>query len=122
MFRYEENVENPRVRFDEPLCHFSGNHCFGNGRDILRFFAHGVVTDCSRTVRLRNIAQLEAVPARAVVHDMPSAVIEQEARVLHAAENVCVVAMRDADCRGVSRPSRIFEKRGRYRRFPVHFP
>ena len=29
-----------------------------------------------------------------LVHDMPSAVIEQEARVLHAAENVCVV--RDA--------------------------
>ncbi|WP_270703962.1 hypothetical protein [Bacteroides xylanisolvens] len=33
------------------------------------FFAHGVVTDCSRTVRLRNIAQLEAVPALRAARD-----------------------------------------------------
>ena len=29
--------------------------------------------------------------AATLVHDMPSSAIEQEARVLHAAENVCVV-------------------------------
>ena len=69
-FRYEgENVEIPASVSDDRFCHFSGNHCFGNGRDILRFFAHGVVTDCSRTVRLRNIAQLEAVPALRAARD-----------------------------------------------------
>ena len=31
-------------------------------------------------------------------------------------------AMRDADCRGVSRPSRIFEKQWTVSPVPVHFP
>ncbi|MCS2889262.1 hypothetical protein NXV14_22540 [Bacteroides fragilis] len=63
-FRYEgENVEIPASVSDDRFRHFPGNHRFGNGRDVLRFFAHGVVADSFRTARLWDITQFEAVPA-----------------------------------------------------------
>ncbi|WP_230372012.1 hypothetical protein [Bacteroides thetaiotaomicron] len=69
-FRYEgENVEIPASVSDDRFRHFPGNHRFGNGRDVLRFFARGVVTDCSRTARLRDITQFEAVPALRAARD-----------------------------------------------------
>ena len=69
-FRYEsENVKiTASVSYDR-FRHPTGNHCLGNGGDVLRFFARGIVTDCPRTARLRDIAQLEAVPVVRTARD-----------------------------------------------------